>query len=157
MNGSTRLLDNTLAFKCKKPEELNLFDKFIMFATNSRYSSVELMVNNKWLSFDNNKIKIKPVHELYGYYDYVHIGIKEISDDIAYDVYQFVLKQEMKRINNFYKFFINFLRIRLYTKNSWWDSELVCLILKRLGVSEVMELDPHLTLPGDLAKVFNLE
>ena len=157
MGKGKRKLSITLAFRCKNKEEMNLIDKFLVLVTNSRYSSVELIVDNKWLGFESGSVAIKELHNLYKHYDYVNIGKIEVSDDIAYETYQFVLEQKSKKVSLLCKILVNFFRVRIYKKDNWWDSELICLILKKLGVKQVQCLDPHLTLPGDLAKVFNLE
>lgn len=146
-----------LAFRTKNKKDLTLYDRFIMFATRSRYSEVELIINDKWLSFQGGRIKFKPLHQLYPCYDYVTVGEVFVSDEALYNLYKYIRKIEFKKVSSFHKIFIMFFRIPFKRGRYWFDSELVTFLLQMVGVKQVKNLDPALTLPGDLAKVFNLE
>lgn len=155
-NGQFSKISIKLAF-LSPTKNLSLFEKLICSASDSRYPYVELIIGEKWLSLTNGYVRLKSVHQLDVKYDYADLGVRNISDDILYRAISFLKSQEGKKVSKFNKIIINFTRFNIKFRDTWFDSELVTMVLKILGIEEVSMLDPHFTLPGDLSKIFNME
>lgn len=146
----------TLAFK--KVQKNNFYSNIIGRWTKSEYSHVELILGDTWISSVEGKgVHLKNLKPKREEYDYVELEMVVLTEKQYADIYTWLYKQNNKKYDTVGILFSQIIPLRLDSRNKWFCSELVTKILQLLNIPEVIDLYPHLTSPGDLAKIFKLE
>lgn len=149
-------LQVTLAFK--KIQEDSFYSRVIGKWTKSNYSHVEIIINKDWISSVEGKgVHIKPLKPKKDEYDYLDLGTVSVTSEQHSTLYTWLYRQNNKKYDTTGILFSQILPLRLDNRDKWFCSELVTKILQILMFKEVVDFYPHLTSPGDLAKVFKIE
>lgn len=144
-----------LAFK--KVDKKSLYSKTISMWTKSKYTHVEVIIEDKWISSDTDTgVRVRELLPLTSNYDYIDLEITTTLDNHNF-IMDWIHKQDIKGYDWLAIYFVQILPFRFESKDKWYCSELVVKILQMYGVKEVVDLYPSLTSPGKLAKIFNLE
>lgn len=149
-------LDVKIAFKYRKPKE-SFANKLICWWTKSQYFHVELIIGSKWISSnpDVGGVTINDLQPLKDTYHYLELKNVYVTTEQHNKIMQWINSQSGKKYD--WKAIILCCAIPLswHSRNKWFCSEIVTTILKFMLVKEVMDLEPHNTTPGDLARKFN--
>jgi hypothetical protein len=141
----------TLAFKKNDPA---WYAKLVRWYTKSKYSHVELIIEDKWISISDSKdgVHIYDLEPLHTSWDYVPV---EVPADRLEDVWRFIDSQVGKKYDWAGIFFTQFLKISdSDAKNKWFCSEFVCQVLKEFQIECVKEFDCANLSPRDLYLLF---
>lgn len=116
----------TLAFYKGKG---NLIDKIIRFWTKSKYSHVEIIINDTWVSSNpKNGVTINALKPLTNKWDYIDVKVPK-NEKYLQTVLKFIELQKGKKYDLIGAIFGAGLNIDFEGKNKWFCSELVTAIL----------------------------
>jgi len=138
----------TLAFK----KGTGLQAWFIRFWTWSRYSHVEIIIKDKWISANpKDGIDIHDLRPLQDDWMYIPIAVDESKYG---DVFDFLEQQKDHRYDWCGIFCSQFFGIRKENPDRWFCSELVTRVLQIFEVEDVIFREACTLSPGDLYNIF---
>ena len=149
------LINIKLAFK--KVDTNSFYSKVISKWTKSKYTHVEVIIEDKWISSDTDTgVRIRELLPLTDKYDYVDMTIPVLLENHNF-IMELIINQDIKGYDYYGIIFAQFLPFRYESRDKWYCPELVTKILQMYNVKEVIDLYPQITSPGLLAKTFKLE
>jgi hypothetical protein len=152
-----KIINVKLAFK--KVDKKSFLSKMIGLWTKSKYSHVEIIIGNLWVSSVEFKgVHVKPLLPLKDTWDYVDLGDIEFSVDHYNNIMSWIYSQEDKKYDWVGIFLSQILPLRIQDNNKWFCSEFVVRILQMMGNDlEIQDYQANLVSPGKLAKIYKLE
>ena len=135
----------------------NLLDDIIKLWTKSKYSHIEIIIKDKWISSSpiDGGVHILELHELdHNKYNYIEV---DVDGRKFKKVQKYIESQKDAKYDKWGIFFGVLFNSGLEDKNKLFCSEMITKILQIFEVEEVSGLAPHKITPGDLAKIFGLE
>lgn len=140
----------TLAFRENSGD---LTDTALAWWTNCKYTHVEIIIKDKWISSNPSTgviiNRLRPLKESWDYID-VDIDGRRIPTALL-----FAQEQEGKDYDWNGIFFSQFFNVtRGENQDKWFCSELVSAILVKLGSDEI-NLEPAQYNPSDLRRIFS--
>jgi hypothetical protein len=129
----------------------NLIDSIIRWFTKSKYSHVEMIVKDMWISSSAayGGVHIKELKELSDSYDYVEI---EVDGRKLKKVLNFIEENKSSKYDYLGVLFGNVFNDKTEDKSKYFCSEMMVIILKIFEFDKVSKLIPSKTNPGELYK-----
>ena len=147
----------TIAFK-KIDKKSKFYSKLITKWTDSNYYHCEIIIDNVWISATEGKgVTINELLPLKDTWDYFKIDELTITSEQAIIINTWIYAQSDKKYDWLGIALAQVLPFKYHNDKKWFCSELVTKILQLHLIPKVLDLEPHLVSPGDLAKIFNLE
>lgn len=148
-------LNITLAFK--KVDTKNFYSNIVSKWTKSRYTHIEIIIDKTWVSsVEGIGVHLKELKPKKDVYDYLDLRVI-VTEEQYNKLFTWLHQQNNKKYDTVGILFSQIIPLRLDSRDKWFCSELVTKILQLLNVNEVIDLYPHLTSPGDLARIFKIE
>lgn len=150
----TKTIDITLAFKVA--DKRHISDLLISMWTKSKFSHVEVIIDNLWISSTLNGVHIKPLKPLKDEYVYHNLKVSVTEEQYLKNM-SWIYSQDKKHYDKTGIILAQLFPFRIDKRDQWFCSEIACKILQIFLVREVIDLYPFLTSPGTLSKLYNLE
>lgn len=149
-------IEVVIAFK-KVTEKSDLLNRVIGWWTDSPYSHVEIVINDKWISADNDiGITINNLRPLkVDAYEYVRKSTF-ITIEHYMNIMDWINTISNARYDNKSIIFTQVLPFGWNDNDKWTCSEVTTKLLQMLNFPEVVDLYPHEISPGTLADVYNI-
>lgn len=149
----------TLAFK--HTSNGSKFDKFVAWCikkiTKSKYYHVECIIDNKWISSDNDVgVRIKQLKPLKNEYDYIELTTSGLSEEQNKIFWEYLEDQQNTGYDYKGIFLTQLFMFDLENNDKWFCSEIVVKILQLLYIKEFLDLKPSRVSPGDIYKIIDL-
>ncbi len=139
----------TLAFE----KGTSLIARVIQLVTWSKYSHVEIIIEDNWISSGEPAgvgLKVRPLRKLKNRYEYIEV---EVDNRYLQNVYDFIEENKNTSYDYLGSIFGGGFNIDIHYKDKWFCSELVAMILRRFNVSSIDQ--PASTYsPVDLYRLF---
>ncbi len=146
-----------IAFKRVKSDS-GFYSKLISKWTNSPFYHCEIIIDNKWISAVEGKgITINNLKPLNNNWDYKDLGIVDVCDKQYIEIFNWIERQTNKKYDWSGIIFSQVLPLRFHSSSKWFCSEIVTKLLQLFVVKESLDLEPHLTSPGDIARIFEVK
>ena len=147
-----------LAFKELKEDSL-ITSKLIGWFTKSRFSHVEIIIDDLWISSTSEAGVHVRKQEFTGKdkWAIVDLGEVTITDKEFRELMYWLYHTDFQQYDWEALFFSQFLPLNRENENRMVCSEIVTLVLQRLKFKQVEHIEPHNTSPGELATIFKVE
>jgi len=125
-------------------------DKLVAWKTNSKYSHVELIIDDLRVSSIIGKgvhVTNRGINE--DYYDIINFTL-DITLARYNEVMKWIKLQDKKYYDNIGILLSQLFPFGINDENKWFCSEIVCKVLQLLGHPIVFDMVPNLTTPEDL-------
>jgi hypothetical protein len=129
-----------------------IINKAIRMRTRSIYFHSEIILDNKWISSNNDTgVVIRELKDLNNdNWDYIELPERSMTIEQHTEMWDYINDQEGKDYDFYGVFFSQLIKIGGNDVNKWFCSELGSKILQMIGYPELMHVVPANIDPGDL-------